>query len=42
MMTTLTMMKTLEDRERLARDVAWFAEQFSQPPTAARTVGGAL
>jgi LPPG:FO 2-phospho-L-lactate transferase len=40
-MTTFTMMKTLEDRERLARDVISFAEQFSRRPTAPRTAGGA-
>jgi LPPG:FO 2-phospho-L-lactate transferase len=39
-MTTLTMMKTFEDRERLARDVVSFAEQLSRQPTA-RTAGGA-
>jgi LPPG:FO 2-phospho-L-lactate transferase len=40
-MTTPTMMKTLYDRERLARDVVSFAEQLSRQPTAARTAGGA-
>ena len=39
-MTTLTMMKTVEDRERLARDVVSFAEQLSRQPTS-RTAGGA-
>ena len=39
-MTTPTMMKTLDDRERLARDVMSFAVQLSRQTTAARTVGG--
>jgi hypothetical protein len=41
-MTTLKMIKTLEGHERIAGDVAWFAEQSSRQPTAARTAGGAL
>ncbi len=40
-MVTRTMMRTLEDRERLARDVAAFAEQFARQPIAARKAGGA-
>ena len=40
-MRTRTMMKTLEDREQLARDVLSFAGQFSRRPTAARFAGGA-
>ena len=40
-MRTRTMMKTLEDREQLARDVLSFAGQFSRQPTAARFAGGA-
>lgn len=39
-MTTFTVMKTLEDRERLARDVVSFAEQFSRRPTNPHTAGG--
>jgi LPPG:FO 2-phospho-L-lactate transferase len=40
-MRTRTMMKTLEDRDQLARDVLSFAGQFSRQPTAARFAGGA-
>jgi hypothetical protein len=40
-MTTLAMMKTLEDHERITRDVVRFAEQFSRQPTAARVPGRA-
>ena len=40
-MTTRTTMKSLKDRERLARDVVSFAEQLSRRSTAARTAGGA-
>jgi hypothetical protein len=36
------MMKTLEDHERIARDVVWFAARFLRLPSAARTAGGAL
>lgn len=41
-MTTLTMMRALEDSERLARDIMRFAALISLAPLAARSVGGGL
>jgi len=39
-LATRTMMKDIADRERLARDVAAFADTLTRPPDAERARGG--
>jgi LPPG:FO 2-phospho-L-lactate transferase len=41
LLVTPTMMTTLADRDRLAREVVAFAERLSRRPAAARNAGGA-